>query len=128
MREVVKFPTEVIDSLEVRNTAIPEHIQANVLPLAQPKPYGEDYGMEAPVPVLMQPMEASGIALTPRAPPGVSNDQALRSHPILSKEEDQANQGPAINPELKTIKDLSRLRKSNTEPDTWCNQALTNAR
>ena len=65
--------------------------------------------MGALVPVLMQPMEALSTVLTPSALPRLLNDQALRSHPILPKEENQANQGPATNPELKTTKELVAL-------------------
>ena len=49
--QVVKLLTDVTDSLEVRNAAIPEDIQANVQSLDQPSPYGDNHGMEAPVPV-----------------------------------------------------------------------------
>ena len=56
--------------------------------------------------VLMQPEKAAGNALTPSALPEVLNDQALRSHLIPPREEDQANQGPATNSEKKTTKEL----------------------
>ena len=109
MRESCQTLTEVIDTCFVRNTAIPEHIQADVQKPAQSSPYGDDYGMEAPVPVLMQPKEAAGNALTLSAPQEVFNDQARRSHLIPPKEEDQANQSPAINSEKKIIKELITL-------------------
>ena len=72
-------------------------------------PYGDDYGMEPPVPVLMQPKEAADKCWTPSAPPGALNDQALRSHFIPPKEDDQANQGAAVILGKKTIKELATL-------------------
>ena len=107
--QVVRLLTDVTDSLEVRNSAIPEDIQANVQPLDQPSPYGDNHGMEAPVPVLMQPMGALSTALTPSAFPRVLKDQALRSHIFQPQQEDQVNQGPATNPELKTANDFVAL-------------------
>ena len=93
--KVVRIFAEVIDSFFARNTAIPAHIQADVPLPAHHNPYGEDRGMELPVPVLMQPNEAAGSNWTPSAPPEAPNDRALRSHLIPPKEEDQATQ-PSI--------------------------------
>ena len=91
-QQVVKLLTDVTNSLEVRNAAIPEDIQANEQSLDQFSPYGNNHGMEAPVPVLLQPIVAQSTALTPSAPPRVLNDQALRSHILQPKEKDQVNQ------------------------------------
>ena len=61
--------------------------------------------MEAPVPGI----EPLRTALTPSALPRVLNDQALRAHIFLPKEEDQVNQGPATNPELNTTNEFVAL-------------------
>ena len=75
----------------------------------QPNPdFMQNYGMEPPVPVLMQPKEAADNTWTPSDSEAFI-DQALRSHLIPPKPEAPANHGPAINSEKKTIKELITL-------------------
>ena len=57
--KVVRILAEVTDSCFAQNTAIPAHIQADVPLAAHHHLYGEDCGMEPPVPALMQLREAA---------------------------------------------------------------------
>ena len=69
--------------------------------------------MEAAVPVLQQALEAQSSALTPSAPPRVSNDQALRSHIPQTKDEDQEGQRPDTNPEAKITNKFVALTEAH---------------